>query len=205
MWHPPFRRGGAEWPWSSPQAVPSPRTRPPGSPPLLRSPCPYRQAHRAPTESWAFPRWDGEPSECEIAYGFRNPRQGRLRRRSSGWPVLCAWLGREDSNPRSRDQNPQPYRLATPQRASRRGRGHYTDPRRGSIRTRRGRPVSVIRPRHGTLGCRRHQRRILGQHAGRVVGGRRGPVRHALGDLGVAQLDVEFTLVHVEDDDVALA
>ena len=30
-------------------------------------------------------------------------------------PVRTAWLGREDLNLRSRDQNPLPYRLATPQ------------------------------------------------------------------------------------------
>ena len=31
-------------------------------------------------------------------------------------PELCSiWLGMRDSNPRSRDQNPLPYRLANPQ------------------------------------------------------------------------------------------
>ena len=31
-------------------------------------------------------------------------------------PGLCSiWLGMRDSNPRSRDQNPLPYRLANPQ------------------------------------------------------------------------------------------
>ena len=34
------------------------------------------------------------------------------------------WLGRQDSNLGSRDQNPMPYRLATPQRA---GPNHSTD------------------------------------------------------------------------------
>lgn len=29
--------------------------------------------------------------------------------------VLQIWLGMRDSNPRSRDQNPMPYRLANPQ------------------------------------------------------------------------------------------
>ena len=33
---------------------------------------------------------------------------------SSG-DVLQIWLGMRDSNPRSRDQNPVPYRLANPQ------------------------------------------------------------------------------------------
>ncbi len=38
---------------------------------------------------------------------------------------FSAWLGREDSNPRSRDQNPLPYHLATPQRAARHGRSDH--------------------------------------------------------------------------------
>ena len=29
--------------------------------------------------------------------------------------IIIAWLGMRDSNPRSRDQNPVPYRLANPQ------------------------------------------------------------------------------------------
>lgn len=39
---------------------------------------------------------------------------------------FIAWLGREDSNPRSRDQNPLPYHLATPQRAARHGTPDHT-------------------------------------------------------------------------------
>ena len=30
--------------------------------------------------------------------------------------IFSTWLGMRDSNPRSRDQNPLPYRLANPQR-----------------------------------------------------------------------------------------
>lgn len=46
---------------------------------------------------------------------------------------FIAWLGREDSNPRSRDQNPLPYHLATPQRAARHGTPDHTSvARRGN-------------------------------------------------------------------------
>ena len=36
------------------------------------------------------------------------------------------WLGRQDSNLRSRDQNPMPYRLATPQHCALQGRAGRT-------------------------------------------------------------------------------
>ena len=64
-------------------------------------------------------RWQPAPSPDlpRRAERMRVPRPAAMTTAASlgvtrGW----LWLGREDSNLRSRDQNPLPYRLATPHR-----------------------------------------------------------------------------------------
>lgn len=41
--------------------------------------------------------------------------RGQAKRKDLEIEIRSSWLGMRDSNPRSRDQNPMPYRLANPQ------------------------------------------------------------------------------------------
>ena len=68
---------------------------------------------RAPSPPCAAQGSDGGASEAWNASGSRGLRPSRLQRVSSASAVE-RWLGRQDSNLGSRDQNPLPYHLATP-------------------------------------------------------------------------------------------
>lgn len=41
--------------------------------------------------------------------------RGEIKEKEINMSLRSIWLGMRDSNPRSRDQNPMPYRLANPQ------------------------------------------------------------------------------------------
>lgn len=49
---------------------------------------------------------------------FENDKnnRGQTKRKNLKNEIRSTWLGMRDSNPRSRDQNPLPYRLANPHR-----------------------------------------------------------------------------------------
>src|SRR5205823_6834391 len=66
------------------------------------------------------------------ACAFRALRPSR-RLRAVSLSSSCGWLGRLDSNQGSRDQNPLPYHLATPQRQLARSEGRSTKRRYSAI------------------------------------------------------------------------